>query len=64
MHIIAVEKEYLIRERPVKALLAFALPMMLGNLFQQLYTMADSVIVGRFVGESALAARGRLLLSD
>ena len=58
MHIIAVEKEYLIRERPVKALLAFALPMMLGNLFQQLYTMADSVIVGRFVGESALAAVG------
>lgn len=53
-----MEKEYLIRKRPVSALLIFALPMMLGNFFQQLYTMADSVIVGRFVGEDALAAVG------
>ena len=36
--------------------------MMLGNFFQQVYTMADSVIVGRFVGEDALAAGGGLLL--
>lgn len=53
-----MEKEYLIRKRPVSALLIFALPMMLGNFFQQAYTMADSVIVGRFVGEEALAAVG------
>ena len=52
------EKEYLIHKRPVSALLLFALPMMLGNFFQQVYTMADSVIVGRFVGEDALAAVG------
>ena len=39
-------------------LLIFALPMMLGNFFQQLYTMADSAIVGRLVGEEALAAVG------
>lgn len=32
--------------------------MMLGNFFQQLYTMADSAIVGRLVGEEALAAVG------
>ena len=51
-------KEYLIREKPVKALLVFALPMIVGNLFQQFYTMADSVIVGRFVSENALAAVG------
>ncbi len=43
---------------PQKALLFFAFPMILGNLFQQFYNMADSVIVGRFVGEDALAAVG------
>ena len=53
-----MEKTYLLTEKPTKALLLFALPMMVGNLFQQLYTMADSVIVGRFVGEGALAAVG------
>ncbi len=53
-----MDKEYLIREKPAKALLAFAFPMIVGNLFQQFYTMADSMIVGRFVGEDALAAVG------
>ncbi len=53
-----MEKEYLIHKRPVSALLIFALPMMLGNFFQQVYTMADSMIVGRLVGEDALAAVG------
>lgn len=53
-----MEKDYLIRKRPIAALLIFALPMMLGNFFQQLYTMADSAIVGRLVGEEALAAVG------
>lgn len=43
---------------PGKTLFFFALPMILGNLFQQFYNMADSVIVGRFVGERALAAVG------
>ena len=52
------DNEYLIHYKPAKALLIFSLPMMLGNLFQQFYTMTDSVIVGRFVGESALAAVG------
>ena len=51
-------EDYLITERPLKAILAFSFPMMLGNLFQQFYTMADSVIVGRFLGEDALAAVG------
>ena len=52
------DKEYLIHQSPWKALLIFSIPMMMGNLFQQLYTMTDSVIVGRFVGENALAAVG------
>ena len=51
-------EEYLIREKPLNAILRFSIPMMIGNLFQQFYTMADSVIVGRFVGEEALAAVG------
>ena len=50
--------DYLITDNPFRAILLFSLPMMFGNLFQQLYTMADSVIVGRFVGENALAAVG------
>jgi len=39
-------------------LLRFALPMLVGNIFQQFYNMADSVIVGRFVGADALGAVG------
>ena len=39
-------------------LLQFALPMMLGNLLQQLYNVADTLIVGRFLGADALAAVG------
>lgn len=43
---------------PAKLLLSFTLPMLIGNLFQQLYNMVDSIIVGRFVGANALAAVG------
>lgn len=48
----------MLTDYPGKALLFFALPMIFGNLFQQFYNIADSVIVGRFVGEQALAAVG------
>lgn len=41
-----------------KAMLHFAIPMIIGNLFQQLYNVADSIIVGRFIGPNALAAVG------
>lgn len=44
--------------RPLPVLLRFTLPLMIGNVFQQLYNMADTVIVGRFVGAGALAAVG------
>ena len=43
---------------PLKLLLAFAVPLMLGSLFQQFYNLADTIIVGRFVGVEALAAVG------
>lgn len=41
-----------------KGLLAFALPLILGNLLQQLYNLADTWVVGQFLGEGALAAVG------
>jgi putative MATE family efflux protein len=40
------------------SILLFALPLILGNLFQQFYALADTIIVGRFVGVKALAAVG------
>ena len=40
---------------PLKLILAFAVPLMLGSLFQQFYNLADTIIVGRFVGVEALA---------
>ena len=42
----------------VKSMLRFALPMILGNLLQQCYNIADTLIVGRFLGRDALAAVG------
>ena len=36
----------------------FALPMLIGNVFQQLYQVTDSAIVGRFIGTEALSAVG------
>ena len=44
--------------RPAKLLLSFSLPLMLGNMFQQFYTVADTAIVGQGVGIEALAALG------
>lgn len=43
---------------PLKLLLSFALPLMFGNVFQQLYTVVDTAVVGRGVGMDALAALG------
>ena len=40
---------------PIKLILSFWFPMLLGNLFQQVYNLADSIIVGRFVGVQAFA---------
>ena len=43
---------------PVRHILMFALPTLIGNIFQQVYNLADSIIVGRFVGSNAFAAVG------
>ena len=48
----------LTKEHPDKTLWKFLLPMMISVMFQQFYNIADSVIVGRFAGEDALAAVG------
>lgn len=41
-----------------RILITFAIPLMLGNLFQQLYNTTDAIIVGRYIGKNALAAVG------
>ena len=44
--------------QPLRLLFFFSLPMVAGNLFQQLYNMVDTAVVGKFVGEDAVAAVG------
>ena len=43
---------------PLRIILLFSIPVLLGNLFQQFYNMVDTIIVGRYLGEEALAAVG------
>ena len=43
---------------PVKLMARFAIPMMIGSVFQAMYTMVDSAVLGRYVGSEALAAIG------
>jgi putative MATE family efflux protein len=43
---------------PARILLAFSVPMLIGNLFQQFYNIVDTIVVGQFVGAGALAAVG------
>ena len=42
-----------------KVIVRFALPLLIGNLLQQLYNITDSIIVGQFLGKEALAEIGR-----
>ena len=42
--------------RPIRLILLFALPIMLGNVFQQLYIIVDAAFVGRLIGMEALDA--------
>lgn len=44
--------------KPLKLILMFALPLMFGNILQELYTIADTIIVGQFLGVKALASMG------
>lgn len=46
------------RGRPISLITAFALPLMLGNVFQQLYTVVDTAVVGKALGVGVLAAMG------
>lgn len=48
----------LTRGSPAKQILFFTIPLLIGNLFQQFYSMADTMIVGRTIGVEALAAVG------
>ena len=43
---------------PMKLILSFSVPLLMGYLFQQFYNLVDTVIVGRFLGTDALAAVG------
>lgn len=44
--------------KPLRLILSFAIPLLLGNLIQQIYNVADTAIVGRFLGKEAMAAVG------
>lgn len=46
------------KDNPLKIFIWFSIPLLIGNIFQQLYSMVDTIIVGRFVGVDALAAVG------
>ena len=47
--------------KPWKSIVLFTLPMLIGNIAQQLYSTVDSIVVGRYIGDSALAAVGSAL---
>ena len=46
--------------RPWEKIVAFTVPLVIGNIAQQLYNTVDSIIVGRYVGDNALAAVGSI----
>ena len=43
---------------PYKLIVLFSIPLLIGNVFQQLYNMVDSIVVGNYIGDQALAAVG------
>ena len=44
--------------KPMDTLIAFSIPLLIGNFAQQLYNTVDSIIVGQYIGDTALAAVG------
>lgn len=54
----AVDTKNMAEGNPVPILIKFALPLVAGNVFQLMYTFFDTVIVGKFLGVTALAALG------
>ena len=55
---VETKKRSMTEGSPVKPLIMFTIPMVVGNLFQQFYNIIDSIIVGNAVGPNALAAVG------
>ena len=56
-----MEKKYVLdmtEGKEASLLLRFAMPMLIGNIFQQFYNMVDSIVVGKYVGSNALASVG------
>ena len=54
----AVHVKNMTTGKPGKLILAFSLSLVAGNVFQQLYTVVDTMVVGKYLGVSALAALG------
>ena len=48
----------LTKGNPLKSIIIFAFPILLGNIFQQLFQISDTIIVGRLLGVKSLAAVG------
>ncbi len=48
---------------PFRLILSFAIPLLMGLLFQQFYSVIDTIIVGKFLGSEALAAVGSMSIS-
>lgn len=48
--------------KPMGIIVKFFIPMFIGNLFQQIYNVVDSIVIGRFVGNEAFAAVGSCFL--
>ena len=44
--------------KPWEKIVAFTIPMLIGNIAQQLYNTVDSIVIGKYVGDNALAAVG------
>ncbi|WP_167957857.1 MATE family efflux transporter [Anaerosporobacter faecicola] len=53
----AIERD-MTKGNPTRHIIAFALPLLIGNLFQQLYNMVDTIVVGKFIGPDAVASVG------
>lgn len=54
----AADVKVMTEGKPLKLIFSFALPLMIGNVFQQLYTVVDTMVVGQVLGVNALAALG------
>ncbi len=54
----SIMQSEMIKGNPLSIIIRFTIPLFIGNVFQQLYNMCDTIIVGRFVGANALAAVG------